>query len=190
VRRWFVGALACSAAVLFAAHVGASGVRRAPFPLAAGNHWTLRAVDSGVPLRITVRRSGKSFVLQGFPGTTTLRVRPWRGGVQAWDRADRRWEPFLRLGARAGTTYAVDLAGTSEWRNLRVEIASRHATTTDYRGTSRRDCILVALHPNVPVADAGIEALAFAPGIGPVRVVEQSFIGPRVRLLDSFRARS
>jgi len=190
VRYWVVGVLACSAAVLLASQVDASGLRRAPFPLADGNRWTLRAVDSGAPLRITVRRSGKSFVLRGFPGTTTLRVRPWRGGVQAWDRSDRRWEPFLRLGASVGTTYAVDLAGTSEWRSVRVEIASRHATTIDYRGTSRRDCVLVALHPNVPVADAGIEALVFAPGIGPVRVVEQSLVGPRVRLLDSYRARS
>jgi hypothetical protein len=116
-------------------------------------------------------------------------VRPRGHGVQAWDAADRRWEPFLRLGARAGTTYTVDLAGTSEWRSVRVEIASRDAAIVEYRGRTRVG-VVVALHPDVPVADAGIEALAFARGVGPVRVVENSFTGPRTQLLASFRARS
>jgi hypothetical protein len=82
-------------------------------PLAAGNRWVLRDAELGGTQAIAVTRSAAGLVLHGLPGAGDLRVRTAGRAVVAWDPADRRWEPFLRLGAAAGTTYAVDLAGTA-----------------------------------------------------------------------------
>jgi hypothetical protein len=159
------------------------------FPLADGNRWTLRDLKSGTASTITARRSGAVFILRAFPGAGTVRVRGQGEGVEAWDAVDRRWEPFLRLGAPAGTRYLVDLRGTTFWEDVDVTVASRRAVVRDARGRALRGCVRLTFSYRVGIADAGLEVLAFAPGVGPVFASEQSIEGPRESTLASFTLR-
>ena len=101
----------------------------------------------------------------------------------------RRWEPFLRLGAPAGTRFKVDLAGTPLWRSLTVTVASRSVVVHDARGKALRDCVRLTFATRKPIADAGLEELVFAPGVGFARIAEQTIAGTRVRVLSSHRLR-
>src|SRR5215210_8686664 len=115
---------------------GTAATAREPqfFPLANGNRWTLRDLKTRAVTTVSVRKQGDTFVLRGFPGTGSLRVRRVQQNIQAWDRTQRRWESFLRLGAPAGTRYAVDLRGVFLWQGLEVRVASRRASVRDYHG--------------------------------------------------------
>lgn len=157
------------------------------FPLAAGNRWTLRDVERGGSATVSVGQSrAAGLVLRGFPGTAELRVRTAGSTIEAWDTGNDRWEPFLRLGARAGTKYTVNLSGLTLWRGAVITVASRHAIVEDARGKTLRDCVRLTIRPPKGLADAGIEELEFAPGIGLVRVSEITIAGVRERLLASF----
>jgi hypothetical protein len=182
-----LAALAALVVALAAAAIGSAAAPAKLFPLADGNFWTLRERGSGVPSTTTVQERGGAFLLRGFPGAGTLRVRVAGLGVEAWDPGDHRWEPFLRLGARAGTRYVVDLSNKLFWRAIEVRIASRRAVVRGYRGRVLRGCTLLTFSYRQPIADAGLEELAFAPGIGLVKASEQSIEGPRVSTLASFR---
>jgi hypothetical protein len=170
------------------ARIGATEAPSA-LPLAAGNRWVLRDAELGGTQAIAVTRSAAGLVLHGLPGAGDLRVRTAGRAVVAWDPADRRWEPFLRLGAAAGTTYAVDLAGTAIWRSLLVTVDSRRTVVTDARGKTFRNCVRLTFAARKPIADAGLEELVFAPGVGFVRTSEQTIAGPRVHLLAALRLR-
>ncbi len=161
-----------------------------PFPLADGNSWTLRDPDRGSTAVIAARKAVKGFVLRGFPGTGELRVR-WAGAaVEAWDPVDRRYEPLLRFGARTGSVYRVDLGTSPLWRAVSVTVASKQAVVTDAGDTERQGCTRFTFrYKKSSVVDAGLLELAFAPGIGPVSVTEQTIAGPRERLLDHYRLR-
>ena len=177
--------------VALAAVAGASAARQASlFPLADGNRWTLRDLDSGAATTISLRRGASGLVLRGFPGADALRVRRAGRAVQAWDPEDRRWEPFLRFGAPAGTRYLVDLGGTSLWRSVEVVVASKRAVVRDFRGRVLRRCTRLAFLYRIPIADAGLLELSFAPGIGPVRFSEETIAGPRESALAAFRVRA
>jgi hypothetical protein len=177
--------LAAGAAV--AAGAGAAAAP-SPFPLADGNSWTLLDPARGSTAVIAARRSGRSFLLRGFPGTGELRVR-WVGStVEAWDPADRRFEPLLRFGSRTGSTYRVDLGNAPLWRAVTVTVASKRAEVTDAGDTEHRGCTRFTFrYGKSQLADAGLVELAFAPGVGPVSVTEQTIAGPRERLLDRYR---
>jgi hypothetical protein len=136
-----------------------------------------------------VSRSGSALVLRGFPGTGPQRVRGLGDAVQARDSSQQRWEPFLRLGAPAGTSYAVYLADSPLWRSVVVTIASRHAVVEDANGRTLRNCVRLVVRQRKPVADAGVEELVFAPGVGPARIVEQTIAGPRTFLLAVWKVR-
>jgi len=158
------------------------------FPLQPRNEWTFQNLRHGGAETLTVARARAGvFRLVGFPGAPTLRVR-WSGRtLQAWDGKDRRWEALLRLGARAGTTYAVDLAQPL-WRRAQVTVASRRATF--YNPLLRRShsgALRLAVRPNPDLADAGLNELWFAPRIGLVRWEEQSIAGPIQPVLSSAR---
>jgi hypothetical protein len=148
------------------------------FPLRDGATWKLTD-ENGLTLVVRATRSGEAYTLRGLPGLGPVRVRPNGADVQAWDARTDRWRPFLRLGARAGTRYLVDLPGSSFWRALDVKVASRTATCSDARGREVRGCVVLDLTSRKPVADAGVERLVFAPGIGLVEVVVQTIAGPR-----------
>ena len=155
-------------------------------PLAAGNRWVLRD-DSGGTQTISVSRGPSGLVLRGLPGAADVRVRAAGSAVEVWDAGDRRWEPLLRLGAAVGTSYLVELSGTPFWQSLTVRIASRQVVVHDGRGKTLRRCVRLTFTTRKPIADAGLEELVFAPGVGFVRTSEQSIAGPRVHLLSSLR---
>lgn len=181
-----IAVLAVALAALAAADCSA-GTPKRPFPLRDGNRWTLLDVATGARSRLAVQREASRLVLRGFPGAGALRVRPRGAAVEAWDERDRRWEPFLRLGARAGTTYRVDLGQEVLWQNVTVVVRSRTASVHDATDTVHSGCVVLRFRAARPIADAGVEEIAFAPGVGPVRVVETTIAGPRARLLESFR---
>ena len=163
--------------------------RASPFPLVDGNRWTLRDVNTNAPRTIAVRRGDAGLVLSGLPGMPDVRVR-WSGRtLQAWDRGNRRWEALFRFGAAAGETYTVDLSETLLWRRLVVTVASKRAAVEDLTGRTRRGCIRFTFRARKPVADAAIEAMAFAPGVGPVHVAEQTIAGERHLALAGYRVR-
>jgi hypothetical protein len=177
------------ALVLVPAAASLPGGSRHFFPLEPRNEWTFENLQYGGAETLTVSRAGAGvFRLEGFPGARSLRVR-WSGQtLQAWDTNDRRWEALLRLGAPAGTSYAVDLA-PALWSNVRVTVASRRATVHNpVLGRSYSGAIRLALRPDPGLADAGITGIWFAPGVGPVRWIEQSIAGPVEHVLA--RARS
>jgi hypothetical protein len=188
MRGW-----AACAVVPLAIATGVSSAATPPpaslFPFADGNRWTLRERTSGAPMTISMRGRPGAFVLHRFPGLEAVRVRRVRGSVEAWDSADRRWEPFLRLSASVGTRYRVDLAGSVLWESVDVAVASKRALVRDYRGRVLRRCTRLTFRYRSPIADAGLEQLSFAPGIGPVSVSETTIAGTRERVLASFRVR-
>jgi hypothetical protein len=158
-------------------------------PLSAGNRWVLRDPDRGGTKTLSVVRGASGLVLRGLPGAGELRVRTVGRAVEAWDTTSRRWEPILRLGAPAGTTYLVDLPATG-WRALTVTVASRRAEVEDARGKVLRNCVRLTFSTRKPVADAGLQELAFAPGVGFALTQEQTIAGPRIHLLAAYRLTS
>lgn len=185
----FVHRLAVAVALLLVPSAAAlPGNNRSFFPLQPRNEWTFENLRYGGADTLSVARASPGvFRLVGFPGAPNLRVR-WTGQtLQAWDVEDRRWEALLRLGARAGTTYAVDLAQPL-WTGAQVTVASRRATV--YNPVLRRShsgAIRLSVQPNPELADAGLTGLWFAPRVGPVRWVEQSIAGPVAHVLSRAR---
>lgn len=158
-------------------------------PLANGNRWVLRDDERGSTATISVARTPSGLVLRGLPGLGDLRVRAAGRAVQAWDPASSRWEPFLRLGAPVGTRYKIALAGAPLWSSVTVTVESRAAVVRDGRGRTLRNCVRLTFATRKPVADAAIEELVFAPGVGFVRTAEQTIAGTRVRVLTAVRLR-
>jgi hypothetical protein len=181
-------AVAAAAVVLVPSAVAAPPTSRHFFPLRAGNEWTFENQRYGGSDTLSVAGAGAGvFRLTGFPGTQSLRVR-WSGQtVQAWDGRERRWEPFLRLGARAGTSYAVDLAQPF-WGGVRITVVSRRASFFNpVLGRRHAGAVRLAVAPSPELSDAGVTGLWFAPRIGPVRWVEQSIAGPVEHVLSRAR---
>jgi hypothetical protein len=159
------------------------------FPLADGNRWVLTDVRTGARRVISVDREARVLVLRGFPGAGELRIRRVGQSIRAWDRRDRRWEPFLRLGAARGTRYLVDLGATALWKRVEVTVASNRAVVRDLGDRVWRRCTRLVLRYRGTLDDAGLEELSFAPGVGPVRFVETTIAGPRASALSSYRVR-
>jgi hypothetical protein len=169
------------------ASAAGAGVPPSLLPLAEDNRWVLRDVERGGTQTVSVARGPAGLVLRGLVGAGELRVRAAGRSVEAWDSSARRWEPFLQLGGAAGTSYTVDLAGTTLWRSLVVTVASRTAVVHDGRGKTLRNCVRLTFRARKPIADAGLEELVLAPGVGIARTSEQTIAGLRVRVLTSLR---
>ena len=60
---------------------------------------------------------------------------------------------------------------------------SRNATVESGDGSERRGCTLLTFRSKGKLVDAGLEEMAFAPRVGPVRIVEQTIAGTRVKTL-------
>jgi len=159
-------------------------------PLADGNRWVLRDVETRSAATISTVRTPSGLVLRGLPGAGELRVRTAGRTVEAWDPASARWEPFLRLGAPVGTSYKVDLAGSPLWRALTVTVASRSTVVHDARGKTLRNCVRLTFAGGKRIADSGLEELVFAPGVGFARIAEQTIAGTRVRVLAGLQLRA
>ena len=148
------------------------------FPLRDGATWKLTD-HRGATLVVRASRSGDAYLLRGMPGLGSVRVRTSGRDLQAWDAQGARWAPFLRLGAPTGTRYRVDLRDAPLWRAVDVTVASRSGVCADARGRVVRGCVELALRSRKPTADAGVERLVFAPGIGLAEVVVQTIAGSR-----------
>ena len=133
------------------------------------------ADENGNELTIRSTRSASSYVLQGFPGSRPVRVRAGRPDVQAWDARAAGWKPFLRLGRRRERATA-STSPSPLWRSVDVRVRAACQVGRPDRPRLRDALALAALKP---VADAGVERLVFAPGIGLVEVVVQTIAGPR-----------
>lgn len=184
--RWIPAAFV----VLTLGSVGSAFAEQPPslFPLADGNRWTLRDVETDAARTISVSEGEKGLVLSGLPGAPALRVR-WSGdAVQAWDTADGRWEAILRFGLPAKSSYIVRLGNTLLWRNVVVTVASKRARIEDSRGRVRV-CTRFTFASKQRIADAGLEWFAFARGIGPVRFAEIWIGGTRELALAGHRVR-
>ena len=157
------------------------------FPLEVGTTWQLvdeRTGAAAPPVRVARPAEPSGVVLRGFPGLPPTRVRENGTSIEAWDPDPGRWEPFLRLGAETGTSYRVDLSQSLLWRNVLVTVAARDATASDADGETVRNAVRLTLRPKGKgMADAGLEELVFAPGVGLARVVETTIAGPRVTVL-------
>jgi hypothetical protein len=159
-----------------------------PFPLADGNRWTLRNVETNAAKTVSVRKEPEGFVVSGLPGAPALRVR-WVGEtLQAWDTADERWEAIFRFGGPAGKGYPVSLRNTLLWRNVVVTLTSKRATVEDFGGRTR-NCVRFTFGYKRGLADAGLESMSFAPGIGPVRIADQTIAGTRELALAGYRVK-
>jgi hypothetical protein len=156
------------------------------FPLEIGKTWRLydertgRRVNS---VAVTREAEPSGVILRGFPGLPEARVRRSGDAVEAWDPGASRWQRFLRLGAPAGTSYLVNLSQTVFWRNVVVTVASRDAAVADADGRTVRGAVRLTFRNRGKLADAGLEELVFAPGVGLARVVETTIAGPRVTVL-------
>jgi hypothetical protein len=183
-----LAAAAAAAVALVSSAAAAPPTSRHFFPLRAGNEWTFENQRYGGSDTLSVPRvTGRVFRLTGFPGTQSLRVR-WSGQtLQAWDGRERRLEPFLRLGARAGTSYAVDLSQPF-WDGVRITVVSRRASFVNpVLGRRHAGIVRLAVSPSPELSDAGVTGLWFAPRIGPVRWAEQSIAGPVEHFLSRAR---
>jgi hypothetical protein len=180
MRLPLVTALALAALATPAAP--AQAVKR-PFPLTPGKQWYLTDRTGTVTRTVSIVRRNGGLWLRGFPGLADTRVRGRTAAVDARYRA--HWVPFLRLGARTGTRYVVDLGPTTLWDRVGVTVASRRAVITDADGRVHRGCIRLRVAAPKGVADAGVEELAFAPGVGLVALTEQTIAGPRRLLLSA-----
>lgn len=186
MTRWIsVGLLTLS---LGAAASASAEPSPSPFPLADGNRWTLRNVETNAARTISVRREAEGFVLSGLPGAPALRVR-WVGEtLQAWDTANGRWEAIFRFGAPTGKGYPVSLGNTLLWRNVVVTLSSKRAAVDDFVGRTR-PCLRFTFGYKRGLADAGLESMSFAPGIGPVRIADQTIAGTRELALAGYRVK-
>jgi hypothetical protein len=173
--------------LVLATAVGAQAVPRPnPFPLADGNRWILRDPESSVARTMSVEARGQGLMLEGLPGAGALRVR-WAGdSVQAWDTANDRWEALFRFGADAGDRYSVRLGDTVLWRHVVVTVASKRAQIEDMSGRTRVGTRFSIASKRL-IADAGIESMSFAPGVGPVQFAEETIAGPRELVLAAHR---
>ena len=147
------GIVAAGVVALIFAAAAASAPSPSLFPLADGNRWLL---SDGARARtaISVERRGPAYVLDGFPGTAALRVRAAGQAVQAWDAGQARWEPFLRLDARAGTTYVVDLTGTALWRSVVVTVVSRQTRLEETSACGAAGCTVLSFRSRGKTVDA------------------------------------
>lgn len=142
------------ALVLVSCAAAAPESARRFFPLEPRNEWTFEDTRYGGTSSMSVTRARAGvFQLDGFPGAPDLRVR-WSGQtLQAWDKAQRRWEALLRLGAATGTAYRVDLPAPL-WNDVRVTVTARRVTVSNrrrsYRGTLRLD-----VQPPPELSDGG-----------------------------------
>lgn len=72
----------------------------------------------------------------------------------------------------------MSLGNTLFWRNVVITLASKRATVEDFAGRTR-PCLRFTFGYKRGLADAGLESMAFAPGIGPVRIADQTIAGTR-----------
>ena len=185
--RWRRSIGAIAVALLGCGAAAAGPPQPSLFPLGDGNRWTFRSMTVGGVRTVAVEQRPGGLVLNGFPGVGPLRVRTTGRTVEAWDATDQRWEALLRFGAPTGSAYRVSLGEAPLWRGAVVTLTSKQATVRASGGRAYRACTRFTLRPPAKLADAGVLELSFAPGIGPVRWVEQSIAGPREWALASYR---
>ncbi|MEE9217994.1 MAG: hypothetical protein V3U98_02915 [Acidobacteriota bacterium] len=141
------------------------------------DHWKVVVSD-----RVKAPNGGRYFVLNGYFGPERLVRRRLRGAVTEFNPGgDNLW--YL-LGTPVGTSWQIEIgSGLDDSSSAdcvsgsKLVIGSRTEAIMVPAGTFR-DVVRVDFRS--PCADAGIIAEWFAPGVGLVRRVENSFAGPIV----------
>lgn len=167
--------------------------RESYYPLAVGNHWVYsRRGPAGVDgWKVVVSDFRKApnghryFVLNGYFGETARLVRRGlRDNVGEFNPGSNTDHLWYLLGAPVGTSWRMELepvddAGTPGdcVNGSRLAIVSR-SERLEVPAGSFANVVHVRFQP--PCADAGILEEWFAPGVGLVRRVENSFAGPVV----------
>ncbi len=176
------------AAVLLCASAGIASADhyRKYFPLQQGNSWTYDSLSWEAQSQVKVEAEFSAMHYVTNLPTLGGAWLAWSGTtLYIWDTADVRWEPFLRFGAPAGTTYAVSLPDTGLWNSVTVTVAAKYATVHLTRlDRTLTGCIRFTFAFG-GVADAGLTEAIFAPYRGLVRFEETSIAGPVASELTS-----
>jgi hypothetical protein len=162
------------------------------FPIQPGNHWLYsRRGPTGIADTWAVKigdrfvaPNGRAyFDLTGYFGPTR-RARAPRNTVTEYNPDGVEDNLWYRLGATVGTSWTLELETLPILSPVadcasgaRLTIGSRNESIVVPAGAFRG---VVRVDWQAPCADAGITSEYFAPGVGLVRRVEQSFAGPIV----------
>jgi len=151
------------------------------FPLDSGNSWTFARYHPAVqhaPWTMTVVQAtrGMAWVV-GMPGFENGVWLSWGGEtLYAWNASEGAWKPWLRFGARSGTTYTVNL-GRPMWTQTRVTVDSNSDRVRNaVLGSTFYNCKRFSFSPLNP--DAGMVNMYFAPTYGLVQWSKRSGLTP------------
>ena len=159
------------------------------FPLQAGNQWnyTKQGPVEAEPWQVLVdtRASDAGVELQGYFGATRT-VCAGTGGVIHEVTADLGGEMWYDLGASVGSGWRmhldtdIDTPGCVDGSKITIASRTEHVEVPagSFDNVIRLDYVS-------PCADAGILSEWFAPSVGLIKRIEQSFAGPRVSELQS-----
>ncbi len=152
------------------------------FPTEVGMTWTY----GGSPLEVarTVRiletttvGADTIFLWDGFQGRRAVRV---QDDGKVLEYRDEAWRMLFDLGAEVGTTWTLEGSPASGdlMDGTVVTVQSRSAEVRVPYG-ALAPCVHLSLNPSPQLADAGVVDAWFAPGVGLVKWVEQSIVGPQ-----------
>ncbi|MDP6779008.1 MAG: BsuPI-related putative proteinase inhibitor, partial [Candidatus Latescibacteria bacterium] len=162
------------------------------FPTQVGMTWTYGGSPMEVArmvriLEATTVGTDSVFYWDGFQGRRALSV---RDSGQVFEHREGKWRLLFDLGSTVGVSWTLE--GTPASGDLmdgtQVTVRSRTDTVTVPYGTLA-PCIHLVLKPSPQLADAGVVDAWFAPGIGLVKWVENSFAGPQTYELAAFANR-
>lgn len=155
------------------------------FPNQDGNAWTYEVrgqIGNGSTRQVSVTaRSGGWAQVTGLEGDHWLWMSAQSGRVWAWDASSGTYGLLFDLAAARGTQFSMQIPAAPCLNRSRWEV-SKTAATVDTPVGRFTDCVVI---DNVqPVcADAGIESMTFAPGVGLVAFAWTTIAGPHTAVL-------
>jgi hypothetical protein len=186
-------ALAAAAAVPLGAQTRLSSTADVVsyFPLRVGNEWVYAVASqversewrAAVTGRKVAPNGAAYFELAGYFGPTRLVRSGLRGTVSELNPDGNRDNLWYLLGASVGTSWELVLEPLPTMGPMadcisgsKAVLASRSEVVRVPAGEFRD---VVRVDYRAPCADAGLASEYFAPGVGLVKRVEQTFAGPR-----------
>jgi hypothetical protein len=162
------------------------------FPLQVGNEWIYQKTTVGgverwraaVTDRVLAANGRLYFALEGYFGPRRLVRATARGAVTEFNPGGNGDHLWYLLGSPVGTTWEIDLQPLPLANPVaecidgsKLLLASR-TDSVEVPAGAFRNVIRVDFRP--PCVDAGIVTEWFAPGVGLVKRIEDSFAGPVV----------